>query len=347
MKIKLLYWIKLTAANLALFLFLLLMSEGILRLMGKRYVYQRTYPSQFANRSFVSDTNIVKVSWPKEDSTLGWVCSKLNRINFSNKLNNQKLISYTINDEGFRNSQNFPTVPQKCTKRRIMLLGDSFLFGVYLPDTSTISYLIQKEIGQNTDVFNMGIPGWGIDQMYLTYLKYNVRLRPNIVILFFIDDDIARVLESYRRAEGMNKPSFKVENSQLVLRIDDQPGMIENTLASSVLLNPIYRWILKMKSMKISSMILEKLYRETQENHQQLLIVRIPRFENYMIPETNEWYRMDLSSFAGKERVIDLYDDFKKMPPEKVHGLYLHDGHFSQTGAELAAEKVIGLLNHY
>ncbi|HLP81775.1 MAG TPA: hypothetical protein VK141_07285 [Nitrosomonas sp.] len=207
--------------------------------------------------------------------------------------------------------------------------------------------MIQKEIGQNTDVFNMGIPGWGIDQMYLTYLKYNVRLRPNIVILFFIDDDIARVLESYRRAEGMNKPSFKVENSQLVLRIDDQPGMIENTLASSVLLNPIYRWILKMKSMKISSMILEKLYRETQENHQQLLIVRIPRFENYMIPETNEWYRMDLSSFAGKERVIDLYDDFKKMPPEKVHGLYLHDGHFSQTGAELAAEKVIGLLNHY
>jgi hypothetical protein len=46
----------------------------------------------------------------------------------------------------------------------------------------------------------------GIDQMYLAYEKWENVIRPQVVILAFIDEDVDRVLEAYRVFEGMNKP---------------------------------------------------------------------------------------------------------------------------------------------
>jgi hypothetical protein len=89
-----------------------------------------------------------------------------------------------------------------------MILGDSFMWGAGVSAAESVPGLLQSWARDTRLVFNLGVPGWGIDQMYLAYQRYKDKLNPHIVMLVFIDDDIMRVLQSYRRWEGFNKPSF-------------------------------------------------------------------------------------------------------------------------------------------
>ena len=170
-------------------------AEVYLRVDGHK-PYIRTSPGQYQN-----DTNAA--DYAQFDSVLGWTSKKDNP---------------EMNQQGFRDAKDFYRSDSGLDRTRVLILGDSFMWGAGVGRDENVPNLLQTQLKDKYDVFNLSAPGWGIDQMYLAYQQYKDVLNPHIVILAFIDDDVDRVLEAYRRFEGYNKPSFAIKDGQLVLR---------------------------------------------------------------------------------------------------------------------------------
>jgi len=164
---KIITWLKILSINVALLIILLFAGEIFVRIINPDYKpYERTFPGQFKNRFFNDGTTIV--NWPKEDPDLGWVCNNVSKyLKFSNKRYNDLQIEYNINPQGFRYKYDF--FKYDSPESEIIMLGDSFLFGVYLKDNETITANLFREFKDSINFVNLGVPGYGIDQMYLTY----------------------------------------------------------------------------------------------------------------------------------------------------------------------------------
>ena len=65
-------------------------------------------------------------------------------------------------------------------------------------------------------VHNLAMPGYGVDQMWMTLRHRGLGLRPQLVIVGLCDADFKRSQAAYRMYEGFNKPTFKLENGRLV-----------------------------------------------------------------------------------------------------------------------------------
>lgn len=70
-------------------------------------------------------------------------------------------------------------------------------------------------------VLNFGVSGYGIDQMYLRYVKDVTAWHPNVVILSFIDHDLLRTMSLYgfllfhMSDTPFPKPRFIIEGGRL------------------------------------------------------------------------------------------------------------------------------------
>ena len=193
---------------LALFL------EGVARLafsipkIGKRleanedYTYRRNWV-----REHQKSSTATHYTFDMYDSTKGWIPKpNLKDIKvFDNKILN-------TNAKGLRGKQDFSYAKTK-DKLRIVILGDSFTFGDEVSDDETYSYYLQTMLPR-TEVVNMGVHGYGHDQMLLLFQEEGVKYHPDIVILGFLGLDMSRNLLRFR---DFAKPRFVVEAGKLKL----------------------------------------------------------------------------------------------------------------------------------
>lgn len=79
---------------------------------------------------------------------------------------------------------------------RIVTIGDSFTFGEDESDENT--YPAQMELMLDScKVYNLGVHGFGLDQMLLHLRKHIKRIKPQIAVISFIAQDIDRATTSY------------------------------------------------------------------------------------------------------------------------------------------------------
>jgi hypothetical protein len=96
---------------------------------------------------------------------------------------------------------------------RIVVLGDSFTFGEEVGDDETFSHYLEELI-PNSEVLNLGVHGYGHDQMLLYLEEEGIRYQPDLVILGFMPDDMERNVLSFR---DYAKPRFGLRQGQLEL----------------------------------------------------------------------------------------------------------------------------------
>jgi hypothetical protein len=147
------------------------------------------------------------------DPTLGW----------SLKPNLKDYVYYkdsviNTNSKGVRSPQEF-TYERTSSKRRILLLGDSFTMGMEASDNETLTFYLQRLL-PNTEIINMGIFGYGHDQMLLYWRKEGIKYHPDIVILGYMSCDENRNMLGFR---SFAKPHFVLRNDQLVLKNEPVP----------------------------------------------------------------------------------------------------------------------------
>ena len=128
---------------------------------------------------------------------------------------------YFSSVEGIRSGrvgESFQGISPEC---RIALVGDSYAFGEVVRYEDTWGYRMQQRLGPGCQVLNFGVGGYGVDQMYLRYLKDVRAWHPDLVILGFINHDVIRTMAVYTfltfPGGGMPfaKPRFVLQNGEL------------------------------------------------------------------------------------------------------------------------------------
>ncbi|MFH2021496.1 MAG: SGNH/GDSL hydrolase family protein [archaeon] len=149
------------------------------------------------NQSSIRDDQNFCDTW---DPLLGWIPKK-----------NCDTGRYSTNSAGFRGKEEF-TIEKN--KTRILILGDSFTWGEDVFDYETYPYYLDQSLKGDYDIINMGVHGYGPDQMYLRFLREGRLYNPDIVILALYTPDIFRTTV---RIRDFFKPRFKIVDNDLVL----------------------------------------------------------------------------------------------------------------------------------
>ncbi|MEJ5306977.1 MAG: hypothetical protein WHT27_01590 [candidate division WOR-3 bacterium] len=143
----------------------------------------------------------------KEDSLLGW-----------RGVPNRKVMVKTFESKffvetdssGFRNTINSENTNKG---KKILMYGDSFLWGYHLNNDELISSMLSKEL--NVEVKNYGMVGYGTDQEYLLF-KETVEDSSVVVFLFYIND-LRDILNDNLKTPYKPKPRFIIKDDTLVL----------------------------------------------------------------------------------------------------------------------------------
>ncbi len=117
------------------------------------------------------------------------------------------LSSMTVNSNsrGIRGKTEY-NYARQAGKHRIVTLGDSFTFGDEVSNNETYSYYLGSLL-PDTEVLNLGVHGYGHDQMLLYLKEEGVKYSPDVVILGYVSIDPPRNLLSFR---DFAKPKFEL-----------------------------------------------------------------------------------------------------------------------------------------
>lgn len=115
------------------------------------------------------------------------------------------------NARGFRSDTETPPAVVS-EKRRIICAGDSFTFGEGVSNATNWCHQLSL-LSDNFETVNMGQPGYGVDQIFLRYMRDGINLDHEILIFAFVDGDLDRM--AYSHMYGYGKPILVLDNGNL------------------------------------------------------------------------------------------------------------------------------------
>lgn len=124
----------------------------------------------------------------------------------------------TINDQGYRG---LALPERKLRARRMVVLGDSIAFGLYVQDAETFPAVLQSQ-RSDMEVGNLSVQGYGPGQELTKLEREGLALRPDVVVVATcLSNDLADAVMPVFLYDGVHpKPYHRLENGQLV-RYDD------------------------------------------------------------------------------------------------------------------------------
>lgn len=114
--------------------------------------------------------------------------------------------------KGFRT----PPFAETKSKKRIVLLGDSYMYSMWNQESDTIRAHLQDLLGPDYEVINLAVKGFGFDQIYLTATATAPRLSPDAIVFSFIGDDLRRSCTDF--GFSYRKPKYEIsDDGKLIL----------------------------------------------------------------------------------------------------------------------------------
>jgi hypothetical protein len=175
------------------------------KLTGFTYNYDLFWRLDWIKRH---STNIeIYYKFDAYDVTKGWRAQS--------NLHDMQMFNNTVLNTNSRGLRGTSEVPYEKTpgKQRILIFGDSFTFGDDVSDQETYCYYLQQLL-PNAEIVNMGVHGYGHDQMLIFLQEEGIKYNPDIVILGFIAADMNRNTLQFR---DYAKPRFIVDKNTLQL----------------------------------------------------------------------------------------------------------------------------------
>lgn len=247
-------------------------------------------------------------------------------------------VNYRSNEQGFRSELDFG---RAASPKRIVLVGDSFTFGTGVELEKTFGELLKVQLGDDVAVYNLGMPGFGLDQMWMSVRHQALPMKPTLIIMAFIDQDLDRSLTAYRHFEGFNKPTFELDGE--VLRpqgVHDKPHgairFLENYSVTWTALKRLARvmgpsvpfgdWWLRNEA------IFKAVIGDCQSSGVSILFVRLPLKTWGEFPNLHRLMESEEANF------LDLGSP-KARPSYDVH--FRTDGHINKTGHQFVANELL------
>ncbi|MGE3171167.1 MAG: SGNH/GDSL hydrolase family protein [Planctomycetota bacterium] len=121
---------------------------------------------------------------------------------------------YRADANGFRVGEVPIAIGVDAPAHRLVLVGDSQTWGFGVPFEDTFGCVLARGL-PDTAAVNLGMPGYGIDQVWQCLRRHALSPRPAAVVVGIVRDDFHRSLRAYRASEGFNKPVFALDGGAL------------------------------------------------------------------------------------------------------------------------------------
>lgn len=243
----------------------------------------------------------------------------------------------------------------------VLCFGDSFMAGL-TPHPHKIPDALEEVLGGPT-VYNFGVGGYGVGQMYLRFQQAHPKFEDPIIVVGILTRDLDRTILSVR---GAAKPTFRVENDELVITPPKPSTTPENWREEnppeirSYLLAMLVRrlhlngsdgkadGLLRLRDEKrtVNGALLEAFVEEARANDLRLLFVTFPPSRSLGEPSWRDDFlkesfkRLEVPFIEGRKV---LRQDMRKSKRE-AGDYFLPDNHPNELGnrvfAEAIAEKV-------
>lgn len=348
---------RLIAANLAIFVLLLIVVEGL-----ASYVV--------VARFIMLTNNIVERRHTKYDPDLGWVNEP--SINISDMYGPG--IYLRTNSQGFRNNHDIsPAVP--AGKARIICSGDSFTLG-YGVDNDHAWCNRLSLLDPRLETVNMGQGGYGVDQAYLWYKRDSAKIEHQVHLFAFITSDFQRMQsDSFR---GYAKPLLDTVNGALVVKnvpipkrdysfpsimqyyYKDSLGFLRTVdvltramrkigLAGTDSRNTTQRKRVEKDehTRKILHEIFEDLKNINEQRSSKLVLIYLPDMDTLAGETPGEWTEF----LEGESRslgvpLINLVSEFGALPYQEVVPLFISQKQMARGHLSVAGNNLVSKLIH-
>lgn len=275
-----------------------------------------------------------------------------------------------IQGDRIRGKENYP-LGKAADGYRIVAIGDSFTYGTDVDTVQSFPAHLERMLC-NTEVLNMGVPGYGIDQAVLKYLAHGKAFAPDTVILGIFADDYERASVPFHAS---SKPWIRLDedgNYRAANQPVPPPRIELERIRGEEALELYSLALLRNLWMRFSTLIqgtkqpldridgavvhiLKALQSELHDTGTQLLIVQIPGADKFTRPET-PWEQTVSERLKKIYRVlgipyVDLYRAFRARhtPGETVGKFYVRlangtTGHLSAAGNAETARQIVDAL---
>jgi lysophospholipase L1-like esterase len=284
-------------------------------------------------------------SW-RYDPTLGWAHRAGAEGRFRSPHWN---VGVRINEQGLRDVEHAYAKPPGA--RRLLLLGDSFGWGYGVEQDRGVAAVLAARC-PDLEVINSSVSGYSTDQEYLYWRDEGRRYGPDIVLVLFHENDIPG--DSLHRMYGYEKPQFRVERGELVLRNVPVPErrsweraynwlLARSWLANGILQRPAISLAFEYglpfgttelpSDFAVTSLLFAQLAREVRAVGGELRIAAVP-----MQKAPRAWLR-EAAREAGA-RVTDLEGPLQAAAARGVAIALPDDPHWNEEGHRIAGEAI-------
>jgi hypothetical protein len=118
------------------------------------------------------------------------------------------------NSQGLRDVEH--TYEKPAGVYRIVVIGDSFVFGAGGVEPARRFGDILQASTRNTEIINMGVPAYGTDQEYLYLATEGLRYHPDLVLMVAFYNDFSESFSTINPSNGRPKGYFSLDRGQLV-----------------------------------------------------------------------------------------------------------------------------------
>jgi len=257
------------------------------------------------------------------------------------------------NSKGLRGTREYLLEPPTGV-RRVLCIGDSFMFGENLSDEQTLPVQLEAVLNREGrwEVLNLAAHGYGTDQQWLRLQHLGFQYHADLVVVGFFEDDLSRNTLSFR---DYAKPYFELAGQRLTLRNTPVPTPEEllshppewpscvwrSWCALQVITQHFARvspWgpaLEHTRVGKVTLAILDTMLQESQSHGLRLVLMIIPEPQLRSNPSKVE---VLLSNWAGKTAtpLIKLRETYLRLAEADRARLYT--GHWTVYGAGVAAE---------
>ncbi len=245
------------------------------------------------------------------------------------------------NSRGLRGRREF-AVPKPEGVWRIALLGDSFTFGEGVSDEETFARQVELLL-PGVEVLNLGVHGYGHDQMLLTLREALPLYRPDVVLVGHVTDDSLRNVTTFR---DFAKPRFRLEGGRLELEGTPVPTpaeMLARERWRSRLLDLLamlrarveWRWGDRVAEVdRLTDALLSEIFREASAAGARPAVA--------LLPAWNELGATQAEPLAGEAFVMEVARR-GKVPCLRLRPLFLEG---ARMGAEYERVGHLGPVEH-
>ena len=285
------------------------------------------------------------------DSQLGWINMKNRRV--ADRWGPNQ--NCTLNALGLRATVEY-TSAIPAGRYRIVFLGDSFTFGVDIGDTGTFPAQMEA-LAPSLETVNMGVAGYGIDQIYLSYLQQGRKFDANLLVLAFTGEGIRRLKLSSFYVQNP-KPRLFLSADRLTVANVPVPswgiaagrGWLEefpNSLTFVQILRSVYDlYVQNYDPVPVAERVFADLNKMAADKKQRLAIVFLPA-QNDLANDGQSPAVKNLQASATRNHIpfFDLTNSFKReLARENVPSFVKNGFHYSEAGYRKIGELLLNEL---